>query len=278
MVLAAAALAACQQQKTADDNKAAAEAAPGLPGVPLPQPPLNRKQLLLAAMRSASDFAAGVDDSRRQKDLAEKRFEFRIRFGCEGPVSDRADPPFGWSLNRDRRTLRVVATPMLSPEDASVEAINNERFEVVEGFWIQRPWLLSPTCPKPDQPAGDQAAEPENATAANTADEAASETAGDSEVRTVGIAQFFTATDPRTMRRSGRPYEATTRLDEGDTPAGGFDLILTGRLKPLPDGRVIACTRSSSGERPSCLISVEFERVSIERADTREELAHWRSG
>ena len=89
-----------------------AEVAPNLPGVPLPQPPLNREQLLLAVLRSASDFAAGIDDSRRQRELAEKSFEFRIRFGCEGPASDGAD--FGWSLNQNRRTLTVIARPTLS--------------------------------------------------------------------------------------------------------------------------------------------------------------------
>ncbi len=250
-----------------------AEVAPNLPGVPLPQPPLNREQLLLAVLRSASDFAAGIDDSRRQRELAEKSFEFRIRFGCEGPASDGAD--FGWSLNQNRRTLKVIATPTLSAKDAPVEALAGERFEGAEGFWIPQPWLLSPTCQKPQQATADETAEP---AAANLAADDAAGLAEDTEARTVGIAQFFTATDPRTMRRSGRPYEATTRLDEGDAPAGGFDLVLTGRLKPLPDGRVIACTRSPAGGQPICLISVEFEKVSIERADTHEELAHWGSG
>ena len=94
----------------------------------------------------------------------------------------------------------------------------------------------------------------------------------------LGIAQFFTATGPRTLRRSGRAYEATKKLTEGEKPAAGFDLVLSGRLAPLPNGRVIACTPAGQGARPSCIISVEFGKVWIERADTHEHLADWGSG
>jgi hypothetical protein len=94
----------------------------------------------------------------------------------------------------------------------------------------------------------------------------------------VGIAQFFTDTGPRTMRRSGRPYQATEKLETGKPPVGGFELVLTGKLVALPNGRVIACTRSEGDERPACLISVEFGKVAIERADTHEQLAQWGSG
>ena len=80
------------------------------------------------------------------------------------------------------------------------------------------------------------------------------------------------------MRRSGRAYEATKRLEAGQQPTDGFDFILSGRLAPLPDGRVIACTRPASGERPNCIISVEFGKVWIERADTHEQIAQWGAG
>jgi hypothetical protein len=266
-------LAACgdSARQSASANAANAfdrETAPELP-IPTPQPPLSREQLLVAALRAASDFAAGTDDSHRQNELANRSFEFRIRFGCDGPTNG-AEPRFGWSFNESTRALKVRATPLLSAEDAPVAAIAADDVEAVEGFWVDRPWLLTAACPRAPQPptnAGEQATDETVPRAPESAVE-----------RTVGIAQFFTAADPRSMRRSGRSYEATRRLEEGDGPAGGFELVISGELKPLPGGKVIACAPSSGGGRPACVISVEFGRVSIERADTHEQLAQWGAG
>jgi hypothetical protein len=241
-----------------------------VPPIPIPQPPLDREQLLLAVAHAASDFAAGSDDSARQADLADKKFEFRIRFGCGAP-GDEDSPLFSWSLNQKTHALKVSATPALSTKNSTVKTIAGDNFEAVEGFWIRKPWLLAAACPR--TPA-------EAASAAGASPEEATETAKQPKQPqpTVGIAQFFTASDPRTMRRSGRPYEATKRLEEGDTPSGGFNLVLTGRLKALPNGKVINCTDTQGSVRPSCVISVEFGKVSIERADTHEQLAQWGTG
>jgi len=54
--------------------------------------------------------------------------------------------------------------------------------------------------------------------------------------------------------------------------------VLSGRLVGLPNGRVIACAPAEQGTRPSCIVSVEFGKVWIERADTKEHLADWGSG
>jgi len=224
---------------------------------------MSREQLLVATLRAATAFAAGTDDSQLQKSLADKDYEFRIRFGCAGPDKLGSGPALGWTYDPKTRALKVRATPALSPKDVPVKAVAGEAFETVEGFWVRRPWLLAPVCPRTD----------ENAVRDESAD------APDAPpLQSVGIAQFFTAAGPRTMRRSGRPYEATKKLDTDQAPGGGFDLVLTGRLVALPDGRVIACTQAEAGERPVCLISVEFGKVSIERADTHEQLAQWGSG
>jgi len=264
------------ESANAANTAAEQEAVPKHP-IPVPEPPLDRAQLLLAATRAASDFAAAADDRERQKKLADRKFEFRIRFGCEGPGDEGRDRPFNWTYNEKTGALKVRAALTLSLEDAPVEAIAGGAFESVEGAWVRRPWLLTAACPLRD--AAD--APRSNSGRAEALKPAAAGEAGTRTVidRTVGIAQFFTATGPRTMRRSGRPYEATKRLDaEKDRPVGGFDLVLGGRLTPLPNGRVIACTRSQAGERPSCIISVEFGKVAIERADTHEQLAQWGSG
>lgn len=223
-----------------------------VPDIPLPQPPLDREQLLVAVMHAASDFATGTDDRQAQKGLADKKFEFRIRFGCGAPEKTSAGP-FGWSFDDAAGTLKVRATPDLTTSDPAIEAIAGDAYESAEGFWIERPWILSAACAT--QPA-----------------------AGSGTLKAVGLAQFFAATDPRTARRSGRPYETTQKVEDGKAPAQGFDLILTGRLVALPDGRVIACSTGTAGERPSCVVSAEFGAVSIERADTHEQLAQWGSG
>ena len=55
----------------------------------------------------------------------------------------------------------------------------------------------------------------------------------------------------------------------------GYDLVLSGRLKPLPGGKVITCIGNIADQPPNCIVSVEFDRVRIERADNREPLAEW---
>jgi hypothetical protein len=274
---------ACQQrQETANAANAVQQSVvPDIP-LPAPEPPIQREQLLLAAMKAASAYATGADDSAIQKELIDRKFEFRIRFGCADEAQDSPNAPFYWKLDHASGALKVRVTPRLSADDPPVKALAGEAFETVEGFWVRRPWLLTPTCPvtdvtpadSPNQPTGQSPGASANSGAAATA-----ATSREAAVRqTLGIAQFFTANGPRTMRRSGRPYEATKKLAAGDVPRGGFDFVLTGRLAPLPNGRIIACTHSPVEERPSCIVSVEFGKVSIERADTHEQLALWSPG
>jgi hypothetical protein len=277
------ATAGCQREDQANRaannaNAAQPQAVPKL--IPVPEPPITREQILIATLRAATDFAAGADDSKLQASLSGKKFEFRIRFGCEGPTRD-SDDPYGWTFDEGTGVLKVRAAPALSPKDATVKAVAGEAFETVEGFWLRRPWLLAPLCLKDEMPAAEPDAEktpPAKAEAAAPKSPAKPASAAQPPSQMVGIAQFFTDTGPRTMRRSGRPYQATEKLDTGKPPIGGFDLVLTGKLVALPNGRVIACTRSEGDERPACLISVEFGKVAIERADTHEQLAQWGSG
>ena len=250
----------CQQPQSQENqannaaNAAEQQTVPEIP-IPSPEPPLGREQLLVATMHAASDFATGADDTEAQQKLAGRKFEFRIRFGCQPGPTLGGD--FGWTFDPKTGALKVRATPNL--QNGPVTAIARDAFETVEGFWIPQPWLVDAACPRTEAIAAPAAGQAQQS-------------------HMVAIAQFFTATGPRTLRRSGRAYEATKKLAEGDTPTGGFDLVLSGRLAPLPDGRVIACTASPEGERPSCIISVEFGKVWMERADTKEHLADWGSG
>jgi hypothetical protein len=66
----------------------------------------------------------------------------------------------------------------------------------------------------------------------------------------------------------------------GERPpgAGGYDFVLTGRLRPLPDRRVIACASTGGEDPPACVISAEVDRVRIEAPGPSEVLAEWSTG
>jgi hypothetical protein len=92
----------------------------------------------------------------------------------------------------------------------------------------------------------------------------------------IGIAQFYTSADPRTGRRSERAYEAVKTLAGEPPGAEGFTLVLSGRLRAVPGGGVIACAVSGPDQPPDCIISADFDRVWIETPVGREVLAEWR--
>ncbi|MBA3510972.1 hypothetical protein [Sphingomonas sp.] len=257
--------------------------------VPRPQPALDRAAIFAAVARAASAEAAGTDHSEAQRELDGRQFEIRIRFGCKGPSTELREEWLGWSFDREKGTLRVRAMPTLSAEEQLVKALGGDQFEAVEGFWIPRPWLLEAACPAtaavssaPAEPAADAASKETGAQPATTPAAAAESQQITEPVPKwprIGIAQFFTETDPRTGRRSMRPYEAVKTLGP-EQPIGsqGFNLVLSGRLKALPDKRVIACVAKGADSPPECIVSVDFDRVWIEKPADREILAEWGGG
>lgn len=273
-----------------DDGDAANAASFNLPAVPLPQPPIDRSTLLAAVARAASATAAGADDGEQQRALDGRQFELRIRFGCRGPAPVLQESMLGWTFDQEKRALRVRAMPTISRDDPIarqiVERLDGERIEAVEGFWIPRPWLLDPVCPAapaagPARPQPPEAAEPAPVDAAGSAapvDDLQESQAPPPAWPKVGIAHFFTMTDPRTRRRQMRPYEAVETVKPDQPLPHGFNLVLSGRLQALPSRRVIACVSSAPDNPPECIVSAEIDRVWIERPDTREILAEWGSG
>lgn len=253
------------------------EAKPVLPLPPLPvaEAPMDRAAILLAVARAASAAALGQGDDRQQRDLDGKRFEVRLRFGCNPAAqTKRDDDRFDVSFDEKDRTLRLRASPDLGIEDEPVAALAGERVEAVEGFWIERPWLLTDGCPATPQPQPQPDAEP-NAPKAKKPEAAAPL---QPPAPRIGLAQFFTKTDPRTGRRDHRPYEATETLGEGERPsAEGYNLVLSGRLRAQPLGRVIACHATGADAPPQCIVSADFDRVWIENPRSKEILANWGS-
>ena len=279
------ALAGCGQPDADDlvsNADAPDDASFNLPVVALPDPPLDRADLLAAIASAASAKATGTDDGAAQRQLDGRQFEVRIRFGCSGPAPDLADQPLGWAFDAERRRLRVQARPTITADEPLLKGLTAVDFEAAEGFWIPRPWLLSASCPVA------AAVKPETA-GSNTGSQAQKknrETKGASGIADslprgprVGIAQFFSSMDTRTGRRGDRPYEAVKVL--GDSrPLGsqGFNLVLAGRLRAKTGLGVIGCVAPGPDSPPSCVVSADFDKVWIERPDTKEIVAQWTSG
>lgn len=267
-------LPACQAQD--DQVPEPAASSPALPALPVAEAPMDRRDLLLAAIHAASAAAAGVSDTQAQRQLDGKRFELRLRFGCpDGPA--REDAGRRATFDEEGRLVQLEAASEISTATPLVEYLNDGSFEAAEGFWISHPWILEPACPA--VPAGAMpSASPAGPPARTSATAAPSLPSPAEPVRQVGIVQLFTASDTRTHRRDNRAYQVTERLPENEHPSpSGYDVVIEGRLQALPDGRVIVC-RANIGRAPSCLISARLEQVAIVRADTEATLAEWPSG
>ncbi|HEU0311105.1 MAG TPA: hypothetical protein VFR36_07810 [Sphingomicrobium sp.] len=230
--------------------------------------------MLLAVARAASSHALGADDDEAQRTLDGKQFEIRLRFGCDGqgPVTEG----HGWSVDPDGRTLRLRVVPNLSLDDEPVASVSAEAIEAAEGFWLSRPWLLYAACPATPEALESAATEAKPETSKDDAQ--AKPPTGTSRLaaQRIGIAQFFTSEDPRTLRRMNRPFEAVKPLKEGEVVGRqGFNLVLSGRLRSRGDGRVILCVGSGRDRAPDCVVSARIDRVWIERPEDRAVMAEW---
>lgn len=274
---------ACQKPEAPGNAAEPVEPAPREPIAVPRMEVVDRGQILAAVAQAASAHALGMDDRAEQRARDGRQFEFRMRFGCGGPSPDLKADALAWTLDAESGTLRVAARPTLHIEDPLVKSLAGDRFEAVEGFWIARPWLLRSSCPAaaadPAPPAEASPAEqppakapPAKAPAADPPEDAPSPA-----IPRIGIAQYFSETDARIGRRAMRPYEAVKNLDPGQSVGSqGFDLVLSGRLKALPDGRVIACKSANADLPPECVVSADLDRVRIEVPESAEIIAEWR--
>ena len=268
------ALSGCQSEQPAnlesDDQSNIEEAKPPLPVV---EAPFNRPRLLFTVARAASSHSAGADDTDVQRTLDGKRFEVRLRFGCDGQGPGHGD--HGWSVDPDGRTLRVRVVPTLSLDDEVVRSLASAETEAAGGFWLPRPWLLNAACPKA-QPGLTS----ENGTAPRAANDAEQvptrSDLPDPALQHIGIVQFFASDDSRTGRRMDQPFEAVKQLKDGDRIGGqGYNLVLAGRLRARGDGRVILCAGSGRDRPPDCVVSADIDRVWIEQPEDKAVVAEW---
>ena len=233
--------------------------------------PLSRRELLLAAAEATSDFAAGMDDTERQRELDGRPFSLAIRF-CEG---DTDEALFRSSFDEESRVVRLEVRPDIDASSPLIQQLKERAIEAVEGFWIRKPWLLEPACPTM-APAG-PTTEPPNA---EVGGEPSTETMQEQAegrpqwVPRIGIAEFHDQTSDRSARRGNRPYEVTKRLPEG-ARMGPVDMVIQGRLRALTTGKVIVCTGGSASMPPSCIISARVDAVSL-RQTGGDVLGEWR--
>ena len=258
-----AALPACERKSEPEPGNSTAPAkekdAPlKLPAaIPTPSPELDRAALLTAVARAASAYAAGQDDREAQAELAGRGFTLKIRFGCGGAEANAQLGAMGWQYDEEEQRLTIRARPDIDAEAAALKGLPEGAIEAVEGFWVPQPWLLSDACPAQPAAPGAAAAPPPS----------------------VGIAHYFTAEDSRVQRRADRSYEIVRRADPAILPpAGGFNLVLEGRLEAWPQGGVIRCSGAGAAARPVCVVSAEFDRVAFENPETGQTVAQWSAG
>jgi hypothetical protein len=276
ILLLAGVAAGCRADPVANDttesvqNDAGEKNLADAPALPTVSQPLSRRELLLAAAEAASDFAAGVNDTERQRELSGQPFSLALRF-CEG---DTDEALFRSSFDQESRVVRLEVRPDINASSLLVQQLREPTIEAVEGFWIRKPWLLEPACPMmapappaTEAPNAEEGGEPSTETTQEQAD------GRPQWVPLVGIAEFHDQTSDRSNRRGDRPYEVTKRLPEG-ARMGPVDMVIQGRLRALTTGKVIVCGGGSPITPPSCIISVRVDAVSL-RQTGGDVLGEW---
>lgn len=251
-------LAACEREAPANNqssvNEANASHPPAPVEIPQPEPALGRSQLLDAAHRAASAYAARRPAPSELATFAGREFTLVIPFGCPGAEAGERQAGMSWGYDAQAERLRLRAEPTINLESAPVAEVGGD-YEAVEGFWIPRAWTDSEDCPRFAAGREDQTQPTRPA---------------------VGVAQFFSAADSRTRRREGRAYEAIERIEAARLPNGqGFRLVISGRVAAVASDRTIACHSPRPDIRPSCVIAVEIDRVAFLNPKTGATLASW---
>lgn len=241
-------LAACHREHDANppEHKTAPAAKPN-PPPPIRDDSLDRQGVILASLRAMTDAALERDDAAAQRQLRGRKFSVRIRFGCPGVT----DPDRSWSYDDKKQVLRVNVRSTLTEEPLPKSDLLAKDYQGAVGFALARPWLLSAGCPAP---GFDAIASGEPA---------------------ILVAQLFTDADSR-IQRPQRDYQLTKSIEPNEQPGDGLDLLLSGRLIELADGRPIHCAAEAGA--PACLVSARIDRVAIENPATGELLGEWGSG
>lgn len=247
---------------------------PAVPPAAAQDAVLNRTALIRIVEAEADRFGGGVN---ARTSFTGRRFLVRIPFGCGGPGDGKART--GWSYDEDSETLRLRLTPdEWTDEGWLSQTVAAGAIEVIEGFWLPRPWTSSEQCPA--KPVAVDAAKTEPGT--SELPEAKSTEAGAAPVSpernsSVALAQFFGSDSKRSDQRRGRPFEVVSKVTPEAVPARGLQLTIEGRIANIPGGvSNVLCHAPNPNIRPTCLVAVEFDRIAVSNPATQTELANWR--
>jgi hypothetical protein len=208
---------------------------------------LDREDVIVAALHAATAAALGRDDRDGQSELKGRRFEVRMRFACPG-LGNRARS----AVYDDKgQVLRVKVRSDLTDQKLPASDLLRRNYEGGVGFVLGQPWLLSSGCP------------------------AASYATMGSGEPTIVLAQLFTPEESR-VQRPAASYDLTTKLKPEDAPQGGLDLVVSGRLAALADGRPVHCAATDGA--PACVVSAKIDRVAVQRPDGGAILGEWGLG
>lgn len=265
-------LAGCTQQSSneqSDDRPAPSAAAADKPTSQLPSvdPPLTRRDVLLAVANEASAYASGMNPAQLPT-LDGRPFSFRMRL-CENAGSN-----YSLSFDAERRVRKISARPDLTLDLPQVRTlIDPAKFDGAEGFRVARPWLLDAACPirRPASSVAPPTQAEATAAPAQLGQPAGAMSGAGTSVPVppavtgpfVGLAEYYPVGGARSARRKDRAYELTRKLGADEQP-GPIDLILQGRLRRLDRGRVINCTGDADREPPTCIVSIQLDTVRME--------------
>ena len=238
----------CSEPRDKPGQTNVAESPPPAPKpVTVTENVLDREALIFAVLRAATAAALGTDDRAVQSTLKGRKFEVRLRFACPGMT----DPSRSATYDAKEQVLRVKVQSDLTGDALPASDLLRRDYEGAVGFTFGKPWLLEAGCPSAAF-AAMASAEP-----------------------TIVLAQLFTADESRPQRPVAT-YQLTKSLKPDDAPRQGLDLVLSGRLAELSDGRPIHCAATDGP--PACVVSGRIDRVAIENPETGEVLGQWGLG
>lgn len=258
----AAAVAGCGSETDAVDAVPAPAPRLPAPDVAATAMPLTRADLIAAAAGAAGAYATGQEPGETDL-LVGRSFSVRLPFGCSGPgtVEGGIDGLARATWQGEDRSGISLSLKSADWTRSALITTSGAGWEAVEGFWIDRTWLLEERCPT-------VRADPLQMGAVFV------------EPPSVGLAAVHAEGASRLSRREGRAYRHPVRAPDGSAPTvpeAGWGVRLEGRVVSFPDGRAFRCRAPGPDARPTCVAAVSIDRVAFEAADGTV-LSQWRPG